>query len=81
MPAANAFREFQSQPSLLVEHKSVRIDGRLVGLAVSVGKSFIFYTTDDRLESLDGQRFVSIPALYAAAKAAYFDAGNPSVAA
>ena len=81
MPAENAIRGFQSQPSLLVEHKGVRIDGRLVGLAVSVGKSFILYTTDDRLETLDGQRFAAMPALYAAAKAAYFESASPPVAA
>lgn len=57
------------QPGLMVEHHSVLVDGRSVGLAVSLGSSFVFYTTDERLQELDGIRFDSMGKLRTAVKA------------
>ncbi len=75
------FRETQSQPSLLVDHRTVRIDGHSVGLAVSLANSFVFYTTDDHLQELDGQRFNSMADLYTAVKATIPDAVEAGIAA
>ena len=42
---------------LSIRHRAVMVDGRAVGLAVSLGHGFLFYTTLDPLRDLDGKYF------------------------
>ena len=69
------------QPGLLVEHCSVSVDGQSVGLAASLGSSYIFYTTDERLQELDGIRFDSMKKLQTEVSAAFHEAQGPGIAA
>ena len=69
------------QPGLMVEHCSVSVDGRSVGLAASLGNSFVLYTTDERLQELDGIRFDSMEKLQATVSAAIRKASETGIAA
>lgn len=71
----------ESQPGLVVDHRTVRIDGQSVGLALSLVNSFVFFTTEDRLQELDGQHFRSMSELYAAVKATLRATVEPGIAA
>lgn len=74
-------RHSTAQSDLTVEHRRVQMDGRSVGLAASLGNSFLFYTTDDRLQDLDGLRFDSMKNLQAAVEAAIRESSEPGIAA
>lgn len=47
-----------------IQHCDVRVDGKSVGLAISLGSRVLFYTTDERLQTLDGQRFNDLDDLH-----------------
>ena len=64
-----------------IEHCDVRVDGKSVGLAISLGSRVLFYTTDERLQALDGQRFDDLDDLYNAVTAAISKAMVPEIAA
>lgn len=69
------------QPGLSIEHCDVRVDGQSVGVAVSLGSRFIFYTTDQRLKDLDGIRVESLQALRKKVLAAFRVDPEPGMAA
>ena len=67
--------------SLNVDSRTVRIDGRALGLSVSLGHSILFYTTVRVLEHLDGQRFDSQQDLEDEIRVALSKASDPTLAA
>lgn len=69
------------QPGLSVEYCDVDVDGQSVGVAVSLGSRFVFYTTDERLEDLDGIRFESMQVLRETVLAAVRADPEPTLAA
>lgn len=69
------------QHGLTVEHQDVLVDEHSVGLAVSIGSSFLFYTTDADLQPLDGQRFESMDDLRSAVAELLEDSTGPDLAA
>ena len=71
----------REQPGLTVEHCSVSVEGQVVGLAVSLGSSVVFYTTDQGLQDLDGVRFDSLESLRTTVMAAVREAQRREIAA
>jgi hypothetical protein len=65
----------------LVEYHTVRIDDGGGGLAVSLGNSLLFYTTDKRFQRFDGQRFDSLDVLQATLRDAAAKAAGMTLAA
>lgn len=70
-----------NQASLNVDSRTVRIDGRAIGLSISLGHSFLFYTTDRHLQQLDGRRFDSEQDLYDEVRLAISEVSDPTMAA
>ncbi len=70
-----------AQPGLTIEHDSVLIDGKSCGLAVSLGSGFVLYTTDNRLQALDGRRFDAMTDLRLAIEGAIVESEKAGVAA
>lgn len=70
-----------NQASLNVHSQTVRIDGRTIGLSISLGHSFLFYTTDKHLQQLDGRRFDSEQDLYDEVRVAVNGVCDPTLAA
>lgn len=70
-----------NQASLNVDSRTVRIDGRAIGLSVSLGHSFLFYTTDRHLQQLDGRRFDSEQDLHDEVRVAVNEVCDPTLAA
>jgi hypothetical protein len=55
--AKNDFNLLTQHRDLSIRHRAIMVEGRAVGLAVSLGHGFLFYTALDRLRDLDGKYF------------------------
>lgn len=55
--AKNSPNTLTQHHDLSIRHRAIMVDGRAVGLAVSLGHGFLFYTTLQRLQDLDGKYF------------------------
>lgn len=59
----------QDIEGLTVRSLRLEYDGRVVGTLVTLGRGFVFYTSDERIGGLDGRHFTSIATARAAVEA------------
>ncbi len=64
------FRRNTANREPAIGYRRVCFDGEAVGLALGLGTGFLFYTTDRRLQALDGRAFADLSEIRAAIDAA-----------